>query len=233
MKKKSPSTKELYKNFIFLVASGIVLVAATVAWFGQNSSSSASPIGASVQAYNPIQIDYYISAEDYETMASHDGDSSDISLQDRQSTTWSPSFSSIDISSIYPGQFFSYKMVVTNSTKNLSLKFDSVYCAASDPPTPSANETDTALLLSAIKLDALATVRQPPGSETLNISLVSTDLSALSSNATVLTTTGPASSGDIVTFYFDIFLPGGDSSIDYEAFRESGAVISISQVMAE
>jgi len=233
MKKMSASTKDLYKNFIFLVASGIVLIAATVAWFAQNTNANVNSIGASVQAYDPIQIDYYIVQDSYETLAAYDGNSSSVSLTDRQSATWSSSLSSIDISSMYPGQFFSYKVVIANTTNNLSLKFNSVSCVATTPPTVSASATDTDEMLSAVKVNAMATVKPSAGSETENVSLVSTDLYTLSSSPTVLTTTGTILSTDTITYYFDIYLPGGDSSIDYEAFRESGAVISVAQVAAE
>jgi hypothetical protein len=134
---------------------------------------------------------------------------------------------------MYPGQFFSYKMVVSNTANNLSLKFKSVTCTATTPPSASASATDTDELLSAVKVDAMATVKPSGGSETERVSLVSTNMYALYSNPTLLTIAGSVSSTDTITFYFDIYLPGGDSSIDYEAFRESGAVISIAEVAAE
>lgn len=233
MNKTSQSTKDLYKNLIFLVASGIVLIAATVAWFAQNSSTNVDAIGAEVKAYDPVQINYFRCNDSYETLASRDGIPGSVSLYDRINANWTASDSSIDISSMYPGQFFSYKMVVSNTVNNLSLKFKSVTCTATTPPSASASATDTDELLSAVKVDAMATVKPSGGSETERVSLVSTNMYALYSNPTLLTIAGSVSSTDTITFYFDIYLPGGDSSIDYEAFRESGAVISIAEVAAE
>lgn len=230
MKNKSASTKDLYKNFIFLVASGIVLIAATVAWFAQNSSANVDSVGAAIQAVSPIDIGYYVSQEDYNTLAAHDGNAGSVSLADRQATTWSAKLSSIDIGSMYPGEFYSYKVVVTKASSTLNFNFNSISCIAATPPTASAAVTDTDELLAAVKVNAMATVTPSAGSETTNVSLFLTDLSALSSNATVLTTTGTITSTDTITFYYDIYLPGGDNSIDYEAFRESGAAISIGQV---
>ncbi len=229
MKNKSAYTKDLYKNLIFLVASGIVLIAATVAWFAQNDAANVDSIGAAVQAVSPLDIGYYISTEDYGTLAAHDGNAGSVSLTDRQATTWSAKLSSIDIGSMIPGEFYSYKVVITNASSNLDLNFNTILCTAGTPPTASAAVTDTDELLEAIKVDALATIKPAAGSETVNGSPASSDLYTLSSNANILSTTGGVSSSDTVTFYYDIYLPGG-STIDYEAFRESGAAISIGQV---
>jgi len=215
LSKKTALTKKMYKHLAYLVAAGIVLIAFSFAWLTEVSEAYVENF---IAEFNPDEMFWFKFYEtDYDVMDANHNNA--VTLQERTDATWTQT-NSIDIPTLFPGKYYAFKIeVVVYKPGDIDLVFNNVTSAAADA------------LLSAVKMYALATEKLN-GSESQYGLDTTTDMRALKANPAAIKAAG-LTGGQVLTFYFDIYIPGNDPLIDYDDIRMNGAKIEIGGVSVE
>lgn len=245
MKHYDVDVKKFIKNVVSLVVSGLLLVAATIAWFTQGHTSTVSRVDASMRSTFQVSFMHHTTASTYLDNVTSSG-STTLKVRERnssgtfttdspvktyveslQSNTWQssdPDNNDWDLD-LYPGKYGLYKFeyISNGTTKNLALEFGTL-------------QSDMDDTMDAVEIYAWA-VTVNNGTESSPIAQASMTLSDLdpasNTSSSVFTNGISANSGTSVRVYYVIGMPATNGTANYQhdvSVREENRTIAISQV---
>lgn len=237
MKQCDTSSKKMIKNLVSLVASALILIAATFAWFASNDSVTVDSISADTQA-NFI-VDYYATTiPDTDILwGMQEGELYVKNSESRADTTLSQYVQNIDSEAWYrtsaptipliPGEFRVFKITFQSRLSHDYKVNLSNVSIVSDNPEAVAQSVYTYGF--SVRTNDETGVATASSTETLH--------SVLSSGGTYgtkgLVHTVHTEIGDSVAVYFVVGIPGEDIGGSHDGAREAGAQINIGSIDVE
>ncbi|MGN0635607.1 MAG: hypothetical protein ACI4I5_05235 [Acutalibacteraceae bacterium] len=237
MKQHDTSSKSIIKNIVSLVASALVLIAATFAWFTTGSTADVATVSADIEGV--FVVDYYTAQipdadvlwgmQDGELYVRDISAKSDTLLsqyvQNAADTAWMKA--NDEQISFYPGEFRIFKISFTAKVSHdYSVRLNDVVFT-SDDPDAAADSIYTYGYAVCKDEDTVTTTTET--TQTLR-SVLYTD-GVPGTSGTVATV--HANLGDVVNVYYVIGIPGEDINSSHDAVRQSGASIRIGSIVVE
>lgn len=223
MKNKSDYTKKLIKNVTALITAGLVLIAATIAWFASNAETSVRSMSTK---YDGIEftIRYYRASNVPGTFKSL-GESGAVSLETRQGSTlgWTE-VNSLDVSNLFPGEYAMFRIdIQIGSSSTPHFVLNDIRCT-SDP-------TKRELIFNSLFVNMLA-VQEGTLLDSSTDSL-SNLVKVRDGKYYIDELTIPQMESSSFSVYLDVGMPGADVNNTHEALRLTGATVEIGSVTVD
>lgn len=237
MKQHDTSSKSIIKNIVSLVASALVLIAATFAWFTTGSTADVALVSADIEGV--FVVDYFTAQtpdtdvlwgmQDEELYVRDISAKSDTMIsqyvQNAADTTWMKA--NEEQISLYPGEFRIFKIsFAAKVSHDYSVCLNDVVFTSEDPDA-AADSIYTYGYAVCKDGDTVTSTSQT--TQTLR-SVLYTD-GAPGTSGTVVT--AHANMGEMVNVYYVIGIPGEDINNSHDAVRQSGASIRIGSIVVE
>lgn len=237
MKQRDTSSKTMIKNMVSLVASALVLIAASFAWFAINNAVDVASVSADMEGV--FLVDYYTTStptsdvlwgmQDEELYVRDVSAKSDTVLsqylQNVQDTAWMKA--NDEQISFYPGEFRIFKIsFVARVSHDYRVRLSDV-AFTSDDPDAAADSIYTYGY--AVCSDGETSNVSTGTPQTLR-SVLYTD-GVPGTSGTVVTV--HADLGETVDVYYVVGIPGEDLNDSHDAVREAGASIRIGSIVVE
>lgn len=237
MKQRDTSSKKIIKNLVSLVASALILVAATFAWFASNDSVAVDSVSADTQA-NFI-VDYYATTiPDTDILwGMQDGELYVKNSESAVDTMLSEYVQSIDSEAWYrtsaptipliPGEFRVFKISFQSRiSHDYKVNLSDVAIVSDDPSAVAQSIYTYGFSVRTNEETGIATASS---TETLHSVLFSDGAYGTKG----LVHTVHTEIGDAVEVYFVVGIPGEDINNTHDSAREAGAQISIGSIDVE
>lgn len=226
MKKQSAYTKKLIKNGVALFASGLVLIAATFAWFAINADSDVGNLSVSFHGVQ-YSIEYYrgtIVDDNYDTFVGL----SDVSSvandyvsprRNNQKFTWALT-SSLTVDSLYPGEYEPFRIDVTaGSGKTFDFVLQNITCTPPSGTTLTAADVYACISVNLVAVDSSGNVLTSTSGTLQQFASAANATGHISGLALSFTDAGT------ISVYMDVGMVGTQ-----ETLRATGASVSIGSV---